>query len=337
MNLTRGVWVDKDNNVYATDEGNNRVLKYSPGLTAPVVVAGGNGSGRALNQLSKPVSVVVDNASNIYITEENNQRVVKWLTGATQGIIVVGNYSTSDSVLHPGKGGGVHDPIYGFVSTNDEISKTNNKSVKIYISDLQSNEVQLWYEGDTSGITIAGGHGEGDSATQLHKPFGNYVFGNYLYVADHDNARIQRFNLVFNPTSPGFVANKEGKYSVTASFSNGCKSVSNIVQIINCNQLPTASSFDNLNISDKLNTKRLAVVFPNPVENTATISFSASKMNKYILRLNDAAGKTLLHKEITAQVGLNSINIDVSAISKGLYFITIIGPDKTQRVNLNKE
>ena len=336
MKLTRGVWVDKNNNVYATDEGNSRVLKYSPDFTAPVVVAGGNGYGRALNQLAKPVSVVLDNANNIYVTEEKNQRVTKWFPGAVQGIIVAGNFATSDSLLPAGKGG-VHDPIYGFVTTEDNLGKPGNKSVKIYISDIQQNEIQLWYEGDTTGVVIAGGHGKGDNANQLNKPFGNYVFGNFLYVADRDNARIQRFNLVINPTTPRFVADKAGSYSVTANFSNGCKAESNTIQVSNCNRPPVASPASILNISKKITSEGSVFVYPNPAVNSATVSFSAVKAGKYVFTLTETNGRILLNKEVNAQAGANSISIDLSHFAKGMYFITITGSNETQQIHLNKE
>src|SRR5262249_8417306 len=96
MDLTRGVWVDKDGNVYATDYGNNRVLKFAPGNKTGVVAAGGNGYGSKLNQLAHPASVFVDHKGNVYVTDQDNDRVVKWKPGATKGIIVAGGNGTGN-------------------------------------------------------------------------------------------------------------------------------------------------------------------------------------------------------------------------------------------------
>lgn len=335
MKLTRGVWVDEDGNVYATDCGNSRVLRYAPGSCIGVVVAGGNGYGSALNQLARPVSVVVDGVKNVYVTEENNQRVTKWLPGALQGVIVAGNYDTSDS-LHLLKGkGGVNDPLYGFVSSGKNAKTSSDQSVKIYISDKDSNEVQLWLEGSTTGVTVAGGFGEGDNPFQLNKPFANYVTGNYLFVADRDNARIQRFTLSGNNINTNFIANKAGTYTVTATFSNGSKTESNAIQVTEgCNQSSDASAVS----LNKMDANSSAVVFPNPVKNAITVNFQANKTGKYVFELTEAGGKTVLHKEVNAQAGSNSTGMDVSRLLKGMYFLTITDADKTrQTIKLDKE
>lgn len=336
MQLTRGVWVDKDWNVYATDEGNNRVLKYAPNSSAGVVVAGGNGYGSALNQLAKPVSVVVDKANNVYVTEEDNRRVIKWLPDATEGIIVAGNYNTSDSFFQNKDRGSVHDPLYGFVSAGNDDGETNKAPVKIYISDKQQNEVQLWYEGDTSGVTIAGGKGKGDGASQLNKPFANYVSGNYLFVADHDNARIQRFSLALNPAISYFVADKPGTYTAAATFSNGCKAVSNAIQVSkDCNQ--SAAGISNIS-AGKMSAEHAVIVFPNPAKNIITIQFFVNEPGRYNLKLTEPGGKTLLYKEVNAQAGFNSTILDINHFLKGIYFITVTGLHaKQQIINLYKQ
>src|SRR5437867_4077406 len=106
MKLTRGVWVDKHGNVYSTDCGHSRVLKYAPYSSVGKVVAGGNGYGNALNQLARPVSVEVDDEGNVYVADEDNQRVVKWAPGATHGIVVAGGKNLTDITK-----GGLNNPI----------------------------------------------------------------------------------------------------------------------------------------------------------------------------------------------------------------------------------
>ena len=43
--------MDSDKNIYIADASNNRVVKWAPGSTEGVIVAGGNGGGNDLNQL----------------------------------------------------------------------------------------------------------------------------------------------------------------------------------------------------------------------------------------------------------------------------------------------
>ncbi|CAF4322632.1 unnamed protein product, partial [Adineta steineri] len=54
------------------------------------IVAGGNGEGRNLNQLSFPEGVVVDHLGQIYVADFWNDRIMRWCEGKEEGEIVVG-------------------------------------------------------------------------------------------------------------------------------------------------------------------------------------------------------------------------------------------------------
>lgn len=54
INFPGGVFVDKNRNIYVTDEYNERVQKWMPGATSGFIVAGGNGFGFADSQLNNP-------------------------------------------------------------------------------------------------------------------------------------------------------------------------------------------------------------------------------------------------------------------------------------------
>jgi sugar lactone lactonase YvrE len=69
-----GVHVDKNGFLYVADLSNQRIIRFPPGSTsgtAGTVVAGGNGSGTALNQFSRARSVFVDGYGNIYVVDDN--------------------------------------------------------------------------------------------------------------------------------------------------------------------------------------------------------------------------------------------------------------------------
>jgi DNA-binding beta-propeller fold protein YncE len=57
---------------------NNRVMKWAPGATTGVIVAGTGTVGAALNQLAYPSYVLVDASGYIYVTDPGNYRVVRW-------------------------------------------------------------------------------------------------------------------------------------------------------------------------------------------------------------------------------------------------------------------
>jgi len=55
-----------------------------------IVVAGRNGQGDMLAQLSYPYGVIVDHLGQIYVADCGNHRVMRWSKGTKQGTIVVG-------------------------------------------------------------------------------------------------------------------------------------------------------------------------------------------------------------------------------------------------------
>ncbi|CAF4673852.1 unnamed protein product, partial [Rotaria sp. Silwood2] len=55
-----------------------------------IVVAGGQGKGNGLTQLSYPYGVVVDQLGTVYVADAGNDRIMRWPKAATQGSVIVG-------------------------------------------------------------------------------------------------------------------------------------------------------------------------------------------------------------------------------------------------------
>jgi DNA-binding beta-propeller fold protein YncE len=55
-----------------------------------IVVAGGQGQGNGLTQLSIPEGVVVDQLGTVYVVDRSIPRIMRWVKGATQGSVIVG-------------------------------------------------------------------------------------------------------------------------------------------------------------------------------------------------------------------------------------------------------
>ncbi|CAF4989011.1 unnamed protein product [Rotaria sp. Silwood1] len=60
------------------------------GAKQGIVVAGGQGQGNDLTQLSSPRGVVVDQLGTVYVADAGNNRIMRWPKGATQGSVIVG-------------------------------------------------------------------------------------------------------------------------------------------------------------------------------------------------------------------------------------------------------
>jgi sugar lactone lactonase YvrE len=93
FNLPHGLYVTSNGDIYVCDRDNHQVLKRSASSGIITVVAGGNGSGSATNQLNSPTDVCVDATGFIYVSDRYNHRVIKFppnSTSATHGMVVAG-------------------------------------------------------------------------------------------------------------------------------------------------------------------------------------------------------------------------------------------------------
>ncbi|CAF1449807.1 unnamed protein product, partial [Rotaria magnacalcarata] len=91
LNYPRYLFVDRDHSVYdVSDRDNHRVMKWNKGAKEGMVVAGGQGQGRALTQLSYPYGIFVDTLGTLYVADSGNHRVMRWTQGAEQGTVIVG-------------------------------------------------------------------------------------------------------------------------------------------------------------------------------------------------------------------------------------------------------
>ncbi|CAF1527857.1 unnamed protein product, partial [Rotaria sp. Silwood1] len=73
-----GLTMDENGSLYVVDEGKHEVRRYKIGDTKGTVVAGGNGQGNRLDQLSYPRYVFVDRDHSVYVSDWANDRVMKW-------------------------------------------------------------------------------------------------------------------------------------------------------------------------------------------------------------------------------------------------------------------
>jgi hypothetical protein len=159
-----GIYVNTENTIYVADRQNGRVLVWHNESSTPTSNISGN--------LINPWSLFVTMDGNIYVDNGDfNNRVDKWMLNATN----------SESVMN------VHGSCTGlFVDINNTLycsSVNEHHVVKVALN----NETMM-------PIIVAGTNCPGPTLDTLDHPHGIFVDMNfYLYVADTNNNRIQRF------------------------------------------------------------------------------------------------------------------------------------------------
>ncbi|CAF3363641.1 unnamed protein product, partial [Rotaria sp. Silwood2] len=178
-----GLTMDENGSLYVVDQIKNEVRRYRRGESQGTVVAGDNGNGNRLDQLTDPHYVFVDRDHSVYVSDWGNNRVMKWVEGAKQGIVVAGGQGQGNGLTQMSRPEGVVVDQLGTV----------------YVADYENDRIMRWPQGATQGSVIVGGNGIGEQSNQLNGPFGlSFDRHGNLYVVDNRNHRVQKFNIEFN-------------------------------------------------------------------------------------------------------------------------------------------
>ncbi len=218
----RGAVIDRDGNVYITDEANSRLRKITPtGIISTIAGTGsygfsGDGGAATAAQLD-PYSVAVDSSLNIYIADKGNNRIRKI---NTSGIIstIAGTGASYWGTTSGGDGG----PATAARLKNPEGIVVDNYG-NLIISDYYHQHIRMITPSgiitSIAGSDTNGGYsGDGGAATSalIGNPSGIAVDRyNNIYFADHGNARIRKIS------TSGIISTVAGTGSPTYSGDGG--------------------------------------------------------------------------------------------------------------------
>ncbi len=82
------------------------------------------------------------------------------------------------------------------------------------------------------------------------------------------------------------------------------------------------------NIADGTTDDASLSVYPNPAHTVLNVAFTGTMKNTVNIRLVDMTGRIVKDVFLNAAAGLNTQQIDVSTLSKGLYLLQVEAPDK---------
>lgn len=186
--------VDAAGNVFASDSGNNLIVKIAPGGILTVVAGNGirgfSGDGGAATSaaLNSPLGMTVDAAGNLYIADWGNNRVRK---------------VSSDGVITTLAGGGTASPGDGGPATAARLISPRHLAVdavgNVYVAEGNAHRVRkVRPDGiitTVAGTGIQGFSGDGGPATEAALNFPTHVAvdaADSLYIADISNGRIRK-------------------------------------------------------------------------------------------------------------------------------------------------
>lgn len=157
---------DRFGNVYVTDNGNNRVQRFSPSGSW---MGEWGGLGAEPGRLSNPWGIAVDSAGFVYVCDFGNNRIQKFTS--TGGFVTQwGAAGTADGSFNGPAG--IH------------VGQDGN----IYVSDYGNDRIQAFTP--SGGFLFKFGASE-----SLNGPWGLASDGSGIYVVDHLNSRVVKYSL----------------------------------------------------------------------------------------------------------------------------------------------
>ncbi len=116
-----------------------------------------------------------------------------------------------------------------------------------------------------------------------------------------------------------YVVDTNGTYSVMATMANGCSDWDPDAYTVTNISVPVYAGMSGVHI------------YPNPARTQVTIS-TAHPLQKASVRLLNVAGQTLIHTPLPG----NSVQLDISAVSPGIYIVAVEGQNEVIRVKMIK-
>ncbi|CAF4956142.1 unnamed protein product, partial [Rotaria sp. Silwood1] len=151
-----GLTMDNDGFLYVAHRDEHEVARYEIDDPDGQVVAGGNGEGNRLDQLSGPTYIFFDRDHSLYVSDYHNHRVMKWVKGAKQGVVVAGGQGQGKSLTQLSYPEGI----------------VVDQSGTVYVADSWNHRIMRWLKGATKGSVIVGVNGPGAQSDQLNCPMG---------------------------------------------------------------------------------------------------------------------------------------------------------------------
>jgi tripartite motif-containing protein 71 len=181
--------IDSSGDIWVTDSGNNRIVKFSP--TGTLIGAYGT-YGPEAGEMIDPWGIAINrNTGNVYVADQGNMRVDEFSSSGTfigtmgWGVSNGANeFQTCTSICRPGINGS--NPGQFSWLTGIAVDSSGN----LWIVDNGNDRIEEFNEKQEF---IREFGSAGSAAGQFNAPMNIAFSGSNLYVTDQENARVQEF------------------------------------------------------------------------------------------------------------------------------------------------
>ncbi|CAF3769751.1 unnamed protein product [Rotaria sp. Silwood1] len=165
LNQPSGVAVDAAFNIFITDSGNHRVVKWALNATNGIVLIDGSAGGVASGQLGNPCGILLINGSpnQVYLSDQSKDHIQIWTFGA----------DTANTTWSTANGANLNQPAQIALDPYGNL----------YVADMKGKRVVVICANSTTGTVILG---TGTSSTPTLKQVGGIAFDSNLnlYVSE---------------------------------------------------------------------------------------------------------------------------------------------------------
>jgi tripartite motif-containing protein 71 len=217
MAWPRGLGVDSSDNIYVTDESNNRVQKFTSGGAFLTTYSKGKGS--QLGKMNSPKATVVGPDGNVYVSDEYNSRVQVFQNGDPSKVLgVLGSLANKGRNMNQlwlpkgiatdprgyGPGNGYRFALY----VDDPY---NCRVLKFLVESIPGSGVVTFLNNATAVYGLGGSTACSNNPLGFGFPYGAAVDSQgHVFIADETRGRIWQFDdqgnlmLYFGQRKQGF-------------------------------------------------------------------------------------------------------------------------------------
>ncbi|CAF4927593.1 unnamed protein product, partial [Rotaria sp. Silwood1] len=178
------------------------------------------------DELNKPSNITIRQDSKSLVNRIYVDISTKWKYGATNGQVVAGGNGAGNRMNQLNVPTDViidkeNDCLIICDQGNSRVVRWPRRNRTIGQTVISDHEVRRWRIGDSYGIVVAGGHGQGHRLDQLNSPCYIFIDQDYsVYISDEKNHRVMKW--IKGATEGIIVAGSQGQGHGLAQLSCPC-------------------------------------------------------------------------------------------------------------------